>query len=165
MIDLTDPVSSGDRVRQPGATLRSDATVLVLDGPWRFRFWPTVADAPSGVESPDFDDGDWSLLDVPSSWVMPAHDRALGEHHGAPAYTNVRYPFPIDPPFPPDVNPLGDHRLRFEVDATDVSPRAELRFAGIEGAATVWLHGELLGTTRGSRLPTVFDVGDVVRAG
>jgi beta-galactosidase len=118
MIDLTAPVGAGvpdGRVRTPSATLRSDAPVLSLDGTWRFHFSPTVADAPDGVEAPDYDDAGWSDLPVPSSWVMPWHDRTLGADHGAPAYTNVQYPFPVEPPFPPDANPVGDHRLRFDV--------------------------------------------------
>ncbi|MFC0678777.1 glycoside hydrolase family 2 TIM barrel-domain containing protein [Lysobacter korlensis] len=166
MIDLTAPVGEAfppARARTPAATLSSDAPVQSLDGMWRFRYSRTVADAPDGVEAPDYDDSDWSEIPVPSSWGMPWHDRTLGADHGAPAYTNVQYPFPVDPPFPPDANPVGDHRLRFDVQ--ELLPRTELRFAGIEGAATVWLNGTLLGTTRGSRLPSVFDVSDVVIAG
>src|SRR3712207_4682531 len=146
MIDLTMPVGEAfpaSRARIPAATLRSDAPVQRLDGTWRFHWSATVADAPEGVEAPDFDDSDWSNIPVPSSWVMPVHDEALGPDHGAPAYTNVQYPFPVDPPFPPDANPVGDHRLRF--DARELFPRSELRFGGIEGAATVWLNGTMLG--------------------
>ena len=166
MIDLTAPLGEAfppHRSVAPAATLRSDAPVQSLDGTWRFRFSPTVADAPEGIEAPEYDDAGWHDLPVPSSWVMPWHDGTLGDDHGAPAYTNVQYPFPVDPPFPPDANPVGDHRLRFEVE--ELMPRTELRFGGIEGAATVWLNGTLLGTTRGSRLPSVFDVSDVLRSG
>ena len=33
---------------------------------------------------------------------------------GSPIYTNVQYPFPIDPPLVPDENPTGDHRRRVQ---------------------------------------------------
>lgn len=50
--------------------------------------------------------------------------------------------------------------------ALDVPPRrALLRFDGIEGAADIWLNGVLLGSTRGSRLPADFAVGDLLLAG
>ncbi len=144
------------------ATFATDARVIDLSGMWRFHWWPTTASAPAGVEDPTFDDAAWGTIAVPSSFVMPVHDATVVGPHGAPAYTNVRYPFPIDPPHPPDANPVGDHRLRFTL--TDPPARARLRFDGVEGAADVWLNGVLLGSTRGSRLPTDFEVGDLLLA-
>ena len=94
----------------------TDARVIDLSGTWRFRWSPTVAAAPTGVEDPAFDDSAWGTIAVPSSFVMPVHDATVGGPHGAPAYTNVRYPFPVDPPHPPDANPVGDHRCRFVLD-------------------------------------------------
>ena len=144
----------------PAATVRTDARVLSLDGLWRFRWSPSAAVAPVGVERPEFDDSEWGTIAVPSSFTMPVHDVTVGGPHGAPAYTNVKYPFPVDPPHPPDANPIGDHRLRFTLET--VPERAHLRFEGLEGAGDVWLNGTLLGSTRGSRLPTVFEVGDLL---
>lgn len=152
---LDDP-GPGIGALPPTATLRTNARVLDLGGQWRFHWSARVAEAPVGIEHPDFDDSEWGTIGVPSSFVMPIHDATVGGPHGAPAYTNVVYPFPIDPPFPPDANPVGDHRLRITID--DPPASAHLRFDGVEGAADVWLNGHLLGSTRGSRLPTVFDV-------
>lgn len=147
----------------PSASVTTDQHVQVLDGTWRFHHSEAVAAAPEGVELADFDDSEWKPIPVPSSWSMPVHDQALGRNHGLPWYTNVIYPFPVDPPNPPDANPVGDHRLTFRVG--EVPERAEIEFGGIEGAGTVWLNGKLLGTTRGSRLPTRFDVSDALQPG
>ncbi len=144
----------------PAATTRTDARVIALDGLWSFHWSASPAVAPEGVERPDFDDSSWGRIAVPSSFTMPIHDATVGGEHGAPAYTNVKYPFSVDPPLPPDANPVGDHRLR--VRTADPPVRAQLRFEGIEGAADIWWNGTLLGSTRGSRLPTVFDVGGLV---
>jgi beta-galactosidase len=146
----------------PVATLTTNARVIPLDGPWRFRWSPSPAHALSGVELEEFDDSAWGTLPVPSSFTMPIHDASVAGPHGAPAYTNVKYPFPIDPPFPPAANPIGDHRRRFALG--EVPARAHLRFEGIEGAADVWLNGAFVGSTRGSRLPTVFDVSGLLAA-
>jgi len=159
------PHSLDDPTPAPGAlaptpTLRTDARVIDLSGQWRFRWSPSVAAAPTGVEHPQFDDSAWGTIAVPSSFTMPVHDATVGGPHGAPAYTNVKYPFPVDPPFPPDANPVGDHRLRLILD--DPPAHAHLRFEGLEGAGDVWLNGTLLGSTRGSRLPTVFDVSGML---
>lgn len=161
-LDLTS-VLPGQGGLRPTASVSTDQPVRVLDGTWRFNYADAVATAPEGVEAADFDDSEWKPLAVPSSWSMPIHDQALGRNHGLPWYTNVIYPFPVDPPNPPDANPIGDHRLSFDVG--QVPERAELEFGGIEGAGTVWLNGKLLGTTRGSRLPTRFDVSGALQPG
>lgn len=158
---LADP-APGRGSLPPVASLTSDAPVLDLSGTWSFRWSPSLASAPDDL--PDADVSTWGRMTVPASWVMPSLDALAAGPHGAPAYTNVRYPFPLDPPHPPDETPVGDYATTFEA-APLGDDRAVLRFEGVEGAATVWLNGVELGTTRGSRLPTSFDATDAVRPG
>lgn len=159
-LSLADP-GPGIGLRAGGATVRTSATTLTLDGEWRFAWAPSEASAPPDPGAEDDRDAAWGTIAVPASFVMPALDGTVGGPHGLPAYTNVRYPFPVDPPHPPSANPVGDYRLRFAHD--DSFTRASLTFAGIEGAADVWLNGTLLGSTRGSRLPAEFDVTGLLR--
>jgi beta-galactosidase len=77
---------------------------------------------------------------------------------GTPAYTNVRYPFPVDPPRVPDGNPTGEYRRTFQVPDGFPLHRAVLRFEGVDSCFAVWLNGVRLGDGKGSRLPTEFDV-------
>jgi beta-galactosidase len=148
-------VDPGVGTLPPRARFRSSLGEQSLNGEWRFRLSPSLSAAPTGIEVEDYDDSDWGTIPVPSSW--PTHG------HGAPIYTNVQYPFPLDPPFVPDENQIGDHRLVFDADDTLLSG-AVLRFDGVDNTADVWLNGELLGTTRGSRLPSEFDVSHLLRA-
>jgi beta-galactosidase len=148
---------------QPGAgvlparaALRSDAPAQSLNGTWRFRL-SGRADTDTRFAAPDFDDTAWDTLPVPSSWPMHGH--------GKPAYTNVVYPFPVDPPYVPDDNPTGDHRLAFELPAGWPAGDAVLRFDGVESCVVVWLNGTELGWTTGSRLPHEFAVGHLLRPG
>ena len=69
------------------AWFRSDAPSLSLDGDWAFR----LSERPGGTEfaQPGFDDGGWDRIPVPWHWQLHGH--------GAPAYTNITYPFPVDP--------------------------------------------------------------------
>ncbi len=85
--------------------------------------------------------------------------------HGAPAYTNVTYPFPVDPPRVPDANPTGEYRYRFEVPEGFALARGVLRFEGVDSCFAVWLNGVRLGDGKGSRLPTEFDVSATLRHG
>lgn len=138
------------------AYLESSAPGLSLNGEWKFRLHPGIRHAPqdgwqSGGDRPDFGD-----LPVPSSWPMHGH--------GTPWYTNVQFPFAVEPPHAPDANPVGDLFVEFAA-GPEYFPSALLRFDGIESAGTVWLNGTLLGTTRGSRLAHEFDVTGVLVPG
>lgn len=155
---LEDP-APGTGAVPPRAALSSDAPRLDLDGTWRFSLSPTAVQAPEGFEDPAFDDGGqaWSDIPVPSHWQL--------QGHGAPAYTNVVYPFPVDPPHVPTENPTGSYRRRFAVPADWSGTRALLRFEGVDSCFAVWLNGTFLGTATGSRLPTELDATDALRPG
>src|SRR5215213_5416339 len=99
----------------------SDAPRLCVDGPWRFRF-AERADGPLGFTDPGFDDTGWDELPVPAHWQLHGY--------GAPAYTNIDYPFPLDPPRVPDGNPTGDYRRTFRLPAGWSRGRAVLRLGG-----------------------------------
>jgi len=148
--------SPGYGARPARAALRSDAPTLDLNGTWRFRLSPSATGSTEFVAA-DFDDSGWDDLPVPSHW--PLHG------HGRPAYTNIIYPFPIDPPHVPDENPTGDHRREFDVPEAWVGADAVLRFEGVDSCARVWLNGSEVGVSMGSRLPVEFDVGAHLRAG
>jgi beta-galactosidase len=139
------------------AAFRSSAPRLSLDGDWKFRLWPTVADAPDGVGDRGFDDSDWDSIAVPSSWPMHGY--------GRPIYTNMNYPFPVDPPHVPTENPTGDHRYRFHVGAEFAGKQTLVRFDGVDSCLRAWLNGQELGVSRGSRLPVEFDATDAVAPG
>jgi beta-galactosidase len=94
---------------------------------------------------------------VASCWQLASY--------GAPAYTNVTYPFPVDPPRVPDANPTGEYRRGFEVPGGFPLARAVLRFDGVDSCFAVWLNGVRLGDGKGSRLPTEFDVSGTLRPG
>ncbi|MBF4605080.1 glycoside hydrolase family 2 TIM barrel-domain containing protein [Curtobacterium sp. VKM Ac-2884] len=143
----------------PRAALHTDAPSLSLNGDWRFRWSPvaSVSDA-FATDAAVEDDPAWGELPVPSHWVLHGH--------GSPSYTNLQYPFPIDPPHPPDENPTGDHRRTFELPASFAAAgRVLLRFDGVESHFRVWLNGTLVGWSTGSRLATEFDVTQLLRPG
>ncbi len=141
-------------VLEPRAWFRSDAPSLTLNGEWRFRLSPR-ADIEPDVAQVELDDSRWDLLTVPSHWQLHGY--------GSPAYTNVRYPFPVDPPRVPDENPTGDYRRSFVIPEGWEGTRVLLRFDGIDSCARVWLNGSEVGVTSGSRLAAEFDVSNLIR--
>ncbi|GAA4904834.1 glycoside hydrolase family 2 TIM barrel-domain containing protein [Tessaracoccus lubricantis] len=149
---------SGDRVR-PRARVASTAPEIDLSGSWRFRFSARPDLAPEGAAAVDFDDSGWDTIAVPSHWVLQGRD-----DWGRPAYTNISYPFPVDPPFVPDENPTGDYRTTFELPE-GFGDSVYLRFDGVESLAIVSLNGAEVGVVRGSRLTQELDVTDQARTG
>lgn len=170
---LTDRGPGTGTRRAARSWLRSDAPTLSLAGDWRFRLLPGAPGRPGAgdvlppgedvedVAAEAFDDNGWDTIAVPSHWVLPADGR-----RGAPIYTNVQYPFPVDPPNVPDENPTGDYRRSFEVPATwSDADAVVLRFDGVESRYKVWVNGTEIGVGSGSRLAQEFDVTDAVRPG
>ncbi len=149
---------SGRRV-QPRSRVASDAPEIDLSGTWRFRFSPRPNLAPEGAAAPEFDDSAWDEIPVPSHWVLQGRD-----DWGRPAYTNVNFPFPVEPPFVPDANPTGDYRVAFDLPE-DFGHRIHLRFDGVESLAIVSLNGSQVGVVRGSRLAQELDVTEEARPG
>ncbi|MDT0322433.1 glycoside hydrolase family 2 TIM barrel-domain containing protein [Streptomyces millisiae] len=134
----------------------SDAARLSLDGSWAFRLSATAEGADTDFVADDADTSGWDEVTVPGHWVL--------QGHGAPAYTNVKYPFPVDPPRVPTENPTGDHRRVFDLpEEWPADGESVLRFEGVESCARVWLNGRELGTFQGSRLPHEFAVGPLLR--
>ncbi|WP_159798447.1 glycoside hydrolase family 2 TIM barrel-domain containing protein [Puerhibacterium puerhi] len=167
-------VPAAGRVEPPRAALDSDAQRLSLDGTWRFRLLPAVPGTPGGHgvlpdgEAPDdfarpgyVPGAGWDDVPVPAHWVLVGDGR-----YGRPIYTNVQFPFPVDPPHVPDENPTGDYRREVEVpEGWTREGRVLLRFDGVESFFRVWVNGVEVGAASGSRLAHELDVTEVVHPG
>ncbi len=130
---------------------------ISLNGEWRFHYAPTPIEAPQDYMTITCDDTAWDRLPVPSNWQMYGY--------GRPHYTNVQYPFAIDPPRVPSENPTGSYRRRFHVPEDWSGRRLILLFDGIDSAFEVYANGQYVGFSKGSRIPAEFDVTAHVRPG
>ncbi|GEK57691.1 hypothetical protein CHL76_01170 [Marinococcus halophilus] len=131
--------------------------VTLLNGDWKFHYAPSPEEAPEGFHAPDFSDANWDTLAVPSHWQLHGY--------GRPHYTNVIYPFPVDPPNIPSENPTGSYRRTFELAEVPEGHTVLLAFEGVDSAFHVWVNGQLAGYSQGSRVPGEFDVTELVNAG
>ncbi|HZO88367.1 MAG TPA: glycoside hydrolase family 2 TIM barrel-domain containing protein [Chthonomonadaceae bacterium] len=129
----------------------------LLNGVWKFAYAETPAGLPDGFWEEGYDVSGWDEISVPCSWQM--------QGYGRPHYTNVIYPFPLDPPRVPTENPTGGYRRRFFVPADWQGRQIRLRFEGVDSAFTVWVNGAEVGYSQGSRLPAEFDITPVARTG
>ncbi|XP_050381024.1 uncharacterized protein LOC126798186 isoform X2 [Argentina anserina] len=91
-------------------------------------------------------------IEVPSNWQMHGFDR--------PIYTNVVYPFPLDPPFVPVDNPTGCYRTEFVIPEEWKGRRILLHFEAVDSAFCAWINGVPVGYSQDSRLPAEFEITD-----
>ncbi|MFE4923374.1 glycoside hydrolase family 2 TIM barrel-domain containing protein [Streptomyces sp. NPDC056661] len=157
---VSDTAPGRGALRTARSWLHSDVPSHSLNGMWRFRLSQTIPVA-EDFAAVDFDDSGWDSISVPSHWVLQG-DGA----YGRPIYTNVQFPFPIDPPHIPDENPTGDYRRHFDMPADwSEAKRVLLRFDGVESLFKLWVNGEEIGSAGGSRLAHEFDVTSSLRPG
>jgi len=135
---------------------RSDRYRL-LNGDWSFYYCDDMRDAPEDFFAEGCDDSGWDILPVPSNWQMYGYD--------VPAYVNVTYPIPNDPPFVPDKNPAGLYRTRFNLPGRWAGKRVYINFEGVNSFMELYINGEYVGFTKGSHLPSEFEITDKLRAG
>ncbi|KAK5107931.1 hypothetical protein LTR62_000536 [Meristemomyces frigidus] len=130
----------------------SKARAHCLSGKWKFHLADSPFESPPGFESSSFDTSQWGDIAVPGMWQLQGYGRG-------PHYTNVQYPFHVDPPHPPYThNECGSYVTRFRVPKPLRDDQLRLRFEGVDSAFHVYVNGEEVGYSQGSRNPSEFDV-------
>jgi beta-galactosidase len=132
--------------------------VQLLDGNWKFKWFPTPEAAPAGCADPALPDADWGTMPVPGNWQL--HNTP-----DKPIYTNVVYPFTPTPPHPPADNPAGFYRRTFVIPPPWRGRRIYLVFESVDSAAKIWVNGREAGYSQDSRLCAEFDITDLVGEG
>jgi beta-galactosidase len=132
--------------------------MMSLNGEWKFNYAGSPGSRPADFFKPDYDVSDWVDTAVPSNWER--------EGHGYAIYVNVPYPFDIDEPnVPLEENPVGSYRREFDVPDTWQSDEIFLQFGAVSSAFYVWINGEYVGYSEGSKTASEFKVTDHVRSG
>ncbi|MBD8068631.1 beta-galactosidase subunit alpha [Bacillus sp. PS06] len=129
----------------------------LLNGVWKFHYAENPMAAPKQFFDDKFDTSQWDEIEVPSNWQMNGY--------GKPHYTNVQYPFPVDPPHIPTENPTGSYRREFHIPAEWMNQSVIVRFEGVDSAFHVWVNGQEVGYSQGSRIPSEFDVSSYIIEG
>jgi len=128
-----------------------------LNGTWKFVYVDKYANRIKDFYQTGIDDSKWNDLSVPSNWELKGF--------GIPIYTNIIYPFPKNPPFIGDNNPVGTYRKQFTVPADWDGREVILQFGSITGCAFVYVNGQKVGMTKASKSPAEFDVTKYLKKG
>lgn len=132
--------------------------VMDISGEWRFHWTKTPAERPEGFWTMDYDDNGWGSIPVPGNWEINGY--------GVPIYTNVIYPHPLNPPYiPHDDNPTGCYRHSFNIPTEWDGRRTILHFESGLAAMHIWLNGEKVGYSEGTKCAVEFDITPYVKVG
>ncbi len=128
-----------------------------LNGTWNFLFTENYKTRPVDFFEPAFNDSKWKPLPVPSNWELHGF--------GLPIYTNIIYPFPKNPPFVGDDNPVGTYRKEFTVPVNWKDKQVILHFGSITGCAFIYVNGKKVGITKASKTAAEFNITTYLKEG
>lgn len=128
-----------------------------LNGMWNFRYHASVLDVNEPFWSEEAKTEGWGSLAVPSCWQTEGYDQRQ--------YTNVNYPFPVDPPHVPMDNPAGAYVRRFHIPDNWAEKDTYVVFEGVNACFYLWVNGMFVGYSQGSRMPAEFKLSAYVRPG
>ena len=129
----------------------------LLNGTWKFQYFNSIYDIQDSFFEKNYDTENFDEIQVPSVWQMAGYDT----HQ----YTNIRYPFPFDPPYVPQDIPCGAYVHTFEYSRDEKASKAFLNFEGVDSCFYVWINGSYIGYSQVSHMTSEFDVTDVLQDG
>ena len=135
---------------------KSDRMQL-LNGTWKFRYFNSIYDVQDSFFEKNYDTENFDEIQVPSVWQMAGYD--------AHQYTNIRYPFPFDPPYVPQDIPCGAYVHTFDYSRDENAPKAFLNFEGVDSCFYVWINGSYVGYSQVSHMTSEFDITDLLQDG
>ena len=129
----------------------------LLNGTWKFQYFNSIYDIQDSFFEKDYDTEHFDEIQVPSVWQMAGYD--------VHQYTNIRYPFPFDPPYVPQDIPCGAYVHTFDYSRDEKASRAFLNFEGVDSCFYVWINGSYVGYSQVSHMTSEFDITDVLQDG
>jgi len=135
---------------------------LSLNGIWKFKWSRSPEERPIGFEASGYNVKKWDDIPVPANWEL--------EGFGTPIYTNHPYPFywqatPNPPDIPDGWNPVGSYVRTFKVPKSWEGQQVTLHFGAVKSAFFVWVNGQRIGYSQGSKLPAEFDITAALQNG
>jgi len=128
-----------------------------LNGIWKFVYTDKYPNRIKDFYEPNLNTASWSDLTVPSNWELKGF--------GIPIYTNIVYPFPKNPPFVGEDNPVGTYRREFTIPEDWKDRQTLLHFGSITGCAFVYVNGHKVGMSKAAKSPAEFNITPYLQKG
>ena len=135
-----------------------DSLTQTLNGTWDFKLYKIDDDIPKEFYKKSYDKSDWNKIPVPSNWQFHTED--------FPVYTNIIYPYEINPPFmPSDYNPVALYKRNFNLNKDWENMEVFIHFGAVNSAFYVWVNEKFVGYSEGSKTPAEFNLTDFLVEG
>ncbi|AUC83832.1 hypothetical protein CW731_00365 [Polaribacter sp. ALD11] len=153
------PYNSLDLAKQD--ELSKAENYLLLNGIWQFNYSDNPESRPVDFYKKDYNTSRWDSIKVPGNWEI--------EGFGVPIYVNASYPFQKGQLNPPDIpdgdNPVGSYKRTFEVSKNWDGRDIFIHLGAVKSAFYIWVNGEKVGYSQGSKLPAEFNLTAFVKPG
>ena len=153
------PRASFFAFENPGITEKEiSKRFMSLNGDWKFYFVKDPKQRPTTFQNVNYDDSQWDTIPVPANWEVEGYDH--------PIYLDERYPFTTKwPDAPTDYNPVGTYRKTISLTEDFLSEDVILHFAGAKSAMYVYVNGDYVGYSQGSKTPAEFEISNYLHKG
>ena len=142
----------------PRASFNPPSQVLSLNGNWKFHWVRSPLDRSKDFYEIGLDDSQWDEIPVPANWEVEGYDH--------PIYLDERYPFTTTwPHAPEDYNPVGSYRTIVILDKNSLEEDVIIHFAGAKSALYLYINGQFVGYSQGSKTPAEFLINDYIQEG
>lgn len=148
----------------------SSGNYILLDGSWQFHLANNPDQRPLDFYQADYDASGWSRIRVPGNWEMQGFDFPIYVNHPY-EFADPRTPFtelkngPEPPKVPHDFNPVGSYRHSFSVPENWEDKEVFIHFGSVKSAFYLWINGEMVGYSEGSKLPSEFNITRWIQPG
>ena len=131
--------------------------IQFLNGTWKFKYYESIYDVKDTFYQTEFDVSSFAEVTVPGVWQ--------NEGYNAHQYTNIKYPFPFDPPYVPQDVPCGAYVYDFDYHKDEMAGKAFLNFEGVDSCFYLWLNGSYVGYSQVSHATSEFDITALIKEG
>ncbi len=128
-----------------------------LSGEWDFRYYPSVSLlSGADIASAETDE----KLTVPMNWQVKTE-----RGYDVPQYTNVNYPYPVDPPHVPAENPCGLYVRTFTLPESAKGKRVYINFEGVDSCFYLYVNDRFAAYSQVSHMTSEIDLTDYLTVG
>ena len=143
-------------------SIEDSENYLSLNGLWKFNWTRSPKDRPINFYKEDYNTSNWKDIPVPSNWEL--------EGYGIPIYTNIPYPFsfratPTPPDIPDGYNPVGSYKRTINIPDSWSNKEVIIHLGAVKSAFYIWVNGNKVGYSQGSKLPAEFNLTSYLRKG
>ena len=130
----------------------------LLNGQWDFKLYRNIDSVPKNFYKKKSNVKKWNIIPVPSNWQFHSKD--------FPVYSNIIYPYKINPPYmPKDYNPVGLYHKTFVINDDWSDKEVFVHFGGVNSAFYLWINGKKIGYSEGSKTPAEFNITNYINKG